>query len=277
VNEPIYFHQFVERIARHGLAYLGEAAFKTMMPGDFPPRVAQTLARIAPDVLKREQFMDFLRNRAFRESLLVHKGVPLQRKVSPTRLMSLHIASAAQPTGAVSDFGSGDRVEFRAPDGATTVTANPVAKAAMIILAQAWPSTLSFDELLAAACERIGLAPVTRPDARDPLAAHLLHCFAAGIVELHVERASLAVTAGAHPQTSPVAVLQARRGATATNLRHESVTLSEEARALLPLLDGTRARAELAAAAWPGEPDESAAAKLDGVLAQLARQALLRR
>ena len=31
VNEPVYFHQFAERAARHGLGYLGEANFATML------------------------------------------------------------------------------------------------------------------------------------------------------------------------------------------------------------------------------------------------------
>lgn len=274
VNEPIYFFQFVERVARHGLRYLGETEFKTMMPGDFPVSVAQTLARIAPDVLKREQLMDFLRNRAFRETLLVQEGVTLNRKVSPDRLMSLHVASAAQSVGSV-DPKSAERTQFRAPDGAVTATTLPLAKAAMQILADAWPATLPFDRLCATASERAGLRPADTADARGRLASHLLHCFAAGIIELHTEAAPYVAEPGPRPQASPVAILQARRGATATSLRHESVPLSADALPLLPLLDGTRTRREIAAIAWPEDPEQTAAAKLDRALAQLARQALL--
>ncbi|MGH8852417.1 MAG: hypothetical protein ACREYD_15615 [Casimicrobiaceae bacterium] len=42
------------------------------------------------------------------------------------------------------------------------------------------------------------------------------------------------------------------RGAPSASLRHEPVALSDEERALLPLLDGARTRAEIAAARWAG-------------------------
>lgn len=275
VNAPVYFFEFVERAARHGLRYLGESAFKTMLPGDFPAAVAQTLARIAPDVLKREQFLDFLRNRAFRETLLVREGVTLNRKVSPTRLMSLHVASPAQPVGDAADPRLADAVEFRAPDGATTRTALPIAKAAMRFLVDAWPARLPFDELHVAAAALAGLGDAAGAEARGTLATHLLHCFAAGIVELSTEPAPFVVVPGSRPRASPVATLHAMRGTSVPNLRHEWVTVSEEARRLMPLLDGTRTREEIAAAAWPGGLETNSAPSLEHVLAQLARQALL--
>ena len=100
VNEPVYFHQFVERAARHGLGYLGEANFAAMLGGGFSQQVNETLARVAPDVLKREQFIDFLQARSFRETLLVHRDVQLVRKISPDRVMALRVASRAKPVRA---------------------------------------------------------------------------------------------------------------------------------------------------------------------------------
>jgi SAM-dependent methyltransferase len=37
VNEPIYFHQFAERAAAHGLRYLGEVDLRVMVPSNYPP------------------------------------------------------------------------------------------------------------------------------------------------------------------------------------------------------------------------------------------------
>src|SRR5205085_1786408 len=64
-NEPVYFHEFVERAGRHRLRYLGEAEFSKMFTHDLAPATVQTLMRIAPDLVKREQFLDFVRNRMF--------------------------------------------------------------------------------------------------------------------------------------------------------------------------------------------------------------------
>ena len=80
-NAPVYFHQFVELARAHGLQYLGESELATMLPQNFASETAQTLQRIAPDLVRSEQFMDFLRNRQFRQTLLVHADVPLQRAI----------------------------------------------------------------------------------------------------------------------------------------------------------------------------------------------------
>ncbi len=104
VNEPLYFHQFIERAARHGLGYLGEANFATMLGTGFSPKVIETLARVAPDVLKREQFIDFLHARTFRETLLVRsdvaldaQGVPRARDVAARRVEGRARARQAGP------------------------------------------------------------------------------------------------------------------------------------------------------------------------------------
>ena len=60
-----------------------------MFASNFAPQVAQTLARIAPDVVHQEQYMDFLRNRTFRQTLLVHDSVALTRNMSPQRVERL--------------------------------------------------------------------------------------------------------------------------------------------------------------------------------------------
>ena len=247
-----------------------------MLAGDFPPSVGQTLARIAPDTLKREQLLDFLRNRMFRQTLLVHEGITPNRKVSPERITQLYAASAAAPVRAPADLDTPERVEYRAPDGAITVTGVPIAKSAMTVLADAWPDCLAFDELLARAAERLAPAAASH-GARGMLASHLMHCFAAGIVELRLRPAVFAIAPGVRPRASALAILRAARDTSVTNLRHEPVPLDAEARRVLPLCNGARTRAEIASAAWPADAEQTRAAKLAALLDRLARQALLMR
>src|SRR5262249_54989575 len=71
-NEPIYFHQFAERLAAHRLRSLGEADFSMMVPGNYPAEVRNVLHMVSPDLIHMEQYMDFLRNRTFRQTLLCH-------------------------------------------------------------------------------------------------------------------------------------------------------------------------------------------------------------
>jgi SAM-dependent methyltransferase len=85
-NDPLYFHQFVERAAAKGLQYLGEAEISAMWLGNLPAPIANTLRGLSTDIVQMEQFMDFLRNRMFRQTLLCHKNIQVQRWLKPVPL-----------------------------------------------------------------------------------------------------------------------------------------------------------------------------------------------
>jgi hypothetical protein len=70
VNDPVYFHQFAAHAARHGLAFLAEAHFGAMQGADYPDSTRAALAQLSGDVLAREQYLDFLSCRRFRQTLL---------------------------------------------------------------------------------------------------------------------------------------------------------------------------------------------------------------
>ncbi|TMH65814.1 MAG: methyltransferase domain-containing protein, partial [Betaproteobacteria bacterium] len=200
VNEPLYFHQFMERATRHGLRYLAEANFRSMLAGDLAPQVQQTLSSIAPDLLQREQFMDFLRNQTFRETLLVHQAAVPTRKLSPERVFPLHIATRARSVRDEPDERSAATEEFRAPDGSHLATQRPLTKAAMMVLAQASPATKGFEELCRLANARLGSAAPVAVDHQRALASDLLQCFTAGVVELHAVASPFTVEPGTRPE-----------------------------------------------------------------------------
>src|SRR3954470_14361462 len=137
VNDPIYFYQFVERAGRHGLQYLGESEFSTMLANNFPKEVADTLQRVAKDLVRMEQYMDFLRNRSFRQTLLCRRDVPLKRAVNPGDMVPFLISSAAQPVGTV-DIRSPQSDQFRNASGTTMTTSIPIVKAALQHLGEVW-------------------------------------------------------------------------------------------------------------------------------------------
>ena len=250
VNEPIYFHQFVERAAARGLRYLGEAAFFTMLASEYPPEVANALNMLSPDLIHTEQYLDFLRNRMFRQTLLCHAHVTPNYTLSPEQLAPMHIASAAKPVSAQPGLAGTTVEQFRAPDGATLSSADPIVKAAMVHLAEVFPQTVPFDTLRAVARARLG---ESKPDAalvaRDTqqLGNCLLSCYmsAANLVELHLHSPRLVLEISPRPVASPLARLQAATGPRVTNLRHEIVNLDEFERPMMCMLDGTHDRAAL--------------------------------
>jgi len=249
VNEPMYFHQFIAQATRHELQYLGESDFGAMlMHGVKSPQVRQTLARISSDVVRMEQYMDFLRNRTFRQTLLCHRHQQIDRAGSLEILDPLLIWSTTQPMSAEIDHDPQVVASFRTLRGSTVPVRRPVTKEALSVLAEQRPRALSFAALFAAVMERIP-ARWKLADAqgmRGSLAQDIMALYGLGAVELKTWQPELASEVSERPRISPVAAYQVRSGKTqVVNMYHRQVTVGPVARLLVPLLDGTHDRADL--------------------------------
>lgn len=252
-NDPVYFHQFAERAARHGLQYLVEADFPSVFPDNFSADAKQALQKMAQDIIEMEQYMDFLRNRMFRQTLLCHDDVTIQRTLMPERVRGLYIGSRARPVAAHPDIHTVSVGQFRSPDGATLSTDHPVSKAGLLYLARIWPRAVSFEDLLSTARSRLGgdaepeTIPVSLAEDATLLGANLLRAYgySTQLVELHVHVPPIVSEVIERPIASPVARFQAQDSTTVANLWHNRVHLDPLQRHLLLLLDGAHDRIAL--------------------------------
>ncbi|MBI1879376.1 MAG: methyltransferase regulatory domain-containing protein [Chloroflexi bacterium] len=253
VNEPIYFYQFAERLASHGLRYMADADFKTMLAGNLPGEVSQTLRQLAKDTITLEQYMDFLRGRTFRQSLLCHQEVQFKRGVGPERLANLYVASNAVPETPQPDTHSRVVEKFKAAGGAILSTDHPVTKMALLCLAEIWPKAMPFQTLIEIARTRLNGVLSSQTDPPDiagdasVLAANLLKGFgySEDLVELQVYEPHFVLEISERPIASLVARWQVGHDYRVTNLRHERIQLEGVSHHLLPYVDGSRDRAEL--------------------------------
>jgi methyltransferase-like protein/trans-aconitate methyltransferase len=236
-NEPLYFHRFVEQTSARGLRYLGEADIASMAAYRFPEDVRETLRRISSDRIQAEQYLDFLRNRTFRQTLLCRAEAKVDTSVDPGRLRGLQIAGAVRAEPA---SGDAETAVFRGHGNQEISTRNPSLAAALNVLAEAWPGWIPFPELATAA----GVAA----DATAGLAAQLSRLYVSGgPIELHAIAPAFVREVSERPNASPLARRQAEQGATVTNLRHERVQLGDLERFTIPLLDGSLDRGAVAA------------------------------
>src|SRR5262249_45391654 len=223
-NEPIYFYQFAERVAARGLRYLGEADVAMMGDRAFPVEVQETLRRVSSNLIHMEQYMDFLRTRTFRQSLLCRKDVRISHQLSPEQLTPFHVASRARPVSPEPDVRSDKVEQFKVAGSATLSTPDPLAKACMVYLAEVWPRAVPFETLRAEARAQLGpgAGPDTADQDRQVLGAQLLYCYtSSGLVELWLQPPRFTTEVTSRPVASPLARLQAEAGGTVTNLRHE--------------------------------------------------------
>jgi methyltransferase-like protein/2-polyprenyl-3-methyl-5-hydroxy-6-metoxy-1,4-benzoquinol methylase len=252
VNTPVYFHEFVAAASAHGLQYLGDVDVATMYPVDLSAEAREALKGMARTLIDVEQYLDFVRNRRFRRTLLCHAGVPLDHKLAPQRLFDLWLASSARPVPRADDSSPPERVEYKTLAGRSVPTSDPLMKSALQVLGDAWPAALHFREL-AARVQALTEAsdPGQSPPSSSPetlaseVARRMLICFLCGALQLHTDPPKVAARVSERPEASKVARMLPNADGTVTNLRHEAKTLSPLRRHLLSLLDGTRDRAAL--------------------------------
>uniref|UniRef100_Q029T5 Methyltransferase type 12 n=1 Tax=Solibacter usitatus (strain Ellin6076) TaxID=234267 RepID=Q029T5_SOLUE len=206
INHPVWFHEFAAHAARHRLQYLGEADPHEM----FDPReIPHT------DLLEREQYLDFLKLRRFRQTLLCRSEVPLSHHVH---------------AGRMDQFLFSDN-----PHGRRLRGADPVVESVTQALQDASPLPVEFAEL----------APYA--GSPDALREILLSLLIAGCVDLHVYHFPCQEEVTVRPRASRLARYQAVHSNTVTNACHIPVQLDPAAHKLLLRLDGTRTRSALAA------------------------------
>jgi methyltransferase-like protein/SAM-dependent methyltransferase len=242
-NEPLYFYQFVERARAHDLQYLGESPMYAMSPKSVSAPAQELLRQLASDPMETEQYLDFLRNREFRQTLVCHASIPLDRRPAPQLLREMHVASSIKPDVPLADPATTDRVRF-SRNVSFMESGDPLVKLILDHLGQAWPASVSFAELFATAQARLGADPAVVDAAGQMtprasyLAATLLDCYCTDLLELSVAPWGAVPRVTRYPTARPLARQQARAGQNVTNLWHANVRLNEFQRNLLLRLDG---------------------------------------
>jgi hypothetical protein len=98
VNDAFWFHEFAEQAADCGLQFLAEADFFNSDYQSFPESVRSTLDGMAQeDIRLKEQYLDFLTCRRFRQTLLCREEAHVDRNIAPERVRGLWTASQAVP------------------------------------------------------------------------------------------------------------------------------------------------------------------------------------
>ena len=245
VFTPLYFHQFIEEAHNCNLQFLGEADFFDMVPRGMTPQSMELLDRIDDDVILKEQYLDFMRGRHFRKTLLCHEGITLNRKLTADCVRSYYVSTFAKSTSPNPNADKEARETFENEHGATLTTAAPLARALLWHLADKSPQRIRFPQLAAEveshARQSLGYAPQPDADVAAEIAGFVWLGYRAGLLDLHVGAPPYITHLSEKPVASPLARWQARRSEYVATLNHKTLKLhSPIQRGLLALLDGTR-------------------------------------
>ena len=244
VYEPAYFHEFMDHAGRHRLQYLGEAEYWEMDDRILLPEDMEVLRDVAGDPrIVKEQYLDYLKVKGFRQTLLCHAEDPVQRQPSIPGLEKLFVTTRAHPVSSPPGAGSADEMEFRTPEGVSMKSGHPSVKRILAALEQAWPHSIPYRDL-----------PTDGVTAAE-LAEFILGIYGSWLIELNASPPSFVREPGPHPATSLLVRRQLDRRDRVTNQLHMDVRMDGKVtQTLVQLLDGTRDREEILRGLTPIDP-----------------------
>jgi len=285
-NEPIYFSEFMRRASTNGLAYVADSH-----SGVESAAMAKLREKLGEnfDHLRMEQYIDFVRGRPFRRSVLCHAAAKPTPEAVANGVHRLMIrARVASAEASPEDAARGPGVtSFQTPEGVKVTTNNPLVIAILTALMDATPEAVPFDDLRRRVSERFAASRQTSDVDDEALASALLACTRGAFVEFRVLPSPLVSRPGLRPKASTLARWQALSFEEVTTLAHSYYKLVGIERFLIAHLDGTKDRAQLVRhtehaftsgdLTLPGfvPTSESLAAIVDEVLGRLARAGLL--
>jgi methyltransferase-like protein len=251
-NSPCYFKEFVERAGARGLSYLAEAEPSTMFVQNYGEKVRDPLLReCGGSQIMMEQYLDFLVNRTFRQTLLVkqERAADIRYRLAPERIRALEFAGVfSAEDGGVLTLDAREQ-PCNAMRNLKLTLRLPIHKAVAQLLDERYPATTSVDALIAGVSARTGEPRV----AVEPLAMAMLEeLLILGAVRIRRTAPQTAAQVSAFPRAlaavrrAPGLALSSGPSAAACNQWHELVGLSLLERCLLPLLDGKHSHEALA-------------------------------
>jgi hypothetical protein len=229
-----------------------------MMGAGIAPSVRRALGPL--DRLTREQYLDFIFFRRFRETLLCHGNALSRFVVQPHRALGMHVYASLDLRRAAA---SPAPIAGMAPD---------VAALRSHLLAH-WPNSIPVAEL---AEWRNRMLPANAEQAHRPIEMLLAELYVASQVGLRTMPVAAVAAPGERPEVFAAARWINREHEVVPTLYQEPLRLNDASvRKLVGLLDGSRTRGDLIAAMGDTFSGPNGRAQLDSLLAKLAKEALL--
>jgi len=250
INQPVYFHEFIGAAEKYDLQFLSEADYFTSNDGNYSPRVVEVLAQFGDDIIKREQYIDFLINRRFRQTLLCRKEIKVNYQPQVKAMRVMRIAADVRFAAKKPDFAPNKIEAILGKNNRKIEIDHSLTKAALFLLGQAFPRSIAFSELVEAAKnlvkQKIGEDFELIEKDETILASILLQIFGSDLIELHLYEPKFAALPSEKPLVSPIARLQAQNNDLVSTLRQNAIGIQDDViRNLLILLDGTRTRRDV--------------------------------
>lgn len=241
-NTPFYLHEVVGKAAGKGLQYVGDTSVPAMFIGNLPAEAAAKLGAINNIVLQ-EQYMDFLNNRRFRNSIFTRAETKVDRNLKGSVSLDLSVKALYKPLTENPDIAKPIQFE-RANPKAGFNSADKATSALLLELAK------SFKPLLVREVIKCAAAAYSISEAELEVAAskNLTRLFLSGFINFYGESPKTPETMPDKPKVYRFGRFLAEKKGLRyiTNMMGESIPVDRHGVEVIKLADGTRSVAEIA-------------------------------
>ncbi|MBU0858622.1 MAG: methyltransferase regulatory domain-containing protein, partial [Alphaproteobacteria bacterium] len=239
-NKQFYFNEFMQMAAKNNLAYVGDTALTSMFVGNMPKGALEALQAVN-DIVSQEQYMDFITNRRFRNSILCKKENVIKRSLDENQIFDYYLAPQMKPeegkTKPPMNFVSGNGGAFTAND--------EVAVTLYRTLCEQGNRPIHAEELVKKACAAL---PGSNLEAfRTTLKQSGIKLALHGYIALIADEAHAVTTISKKPEVFAWARYQAAQpgNKNVTNMIHAIVNSDIAGNMIMALLDGTRTQEQV--------------------------------
>ena len=243
-NEPVLFSDFMEQASQVNLQFLSEAKPSLMSSDDLGPEVVRYIEGAGSDIIDREQRLDMVRNRMFRETILCHSSHSLRRDLKASVFKGLTFVTDYRHERDISDREAIFR-EF--VSGREVTTPRDEHAIILALVGEAGCRGLLFDEVLRSV-QTLSMSIDERS-----LMHIMVRLWRAGFIDFMSHPVSAKASCEGTAQTTSLARYQALQGdALIVSLQHRSFKVSDLERDLLKVSDGTKSFSDLSELARDG-------------------------
>lgn len=251
VNFPTYFHSFMEQANQNGLDYLADAKISSMFAGNLPENTAKVLGEI-PDIIRSNQYMDFIRNQRFRATLLCLNSVKINRQITTNQVEEFYISYiGGYPKEAITQemvLTEGTPLAFSGA-GITLTLRHSVSKVALRLLQSYHQIPIFYPDLVIELQKKLKEYALDYDleylDKHLKEELNLMRLVFGGIIELSSDPALYTLKISNTPNTTQIIKEQLKTKNVVTSQRHEVIKLDDLEKVLLEALDGKSSKEEI--------------------------------
>ena len=241
-NHQFYFHEFMKDAGKYNMQYLGDSSISSMYMDNLPKKASEKLSEIK-DIVRLEQYMDYVTNRRFRSTILCKNNVKINRSLQFNDIEKFHVNLLAYPEKELKDINIEDTLEqikfYLDKDRNINIsTSSKNMKAILYTLTENTDKVLSVDELVKLSAKKLNNAP--QKEIRNEFLNNAMKLVLSGHMNISTEPSKHKFKITKTPKISKLARAQIEHhpGYWVSNLRHERVGINAFDKIALRYFDG---------------------------------------